>query len=162
MKGPQLLKRAKGGSSEAEESTDGLSAELLLRDHFAGKRNGMRFRQILDIRVEGNGGTFLARTVDLSRTGILLKLEDRGFATPEQESDLKLYSDLVLGHFGPRMLISFGSDALRRRASVVRVAWRNHRGKKTILVGCRFHRPLTAQTCVLLGVHPLRNDKSRK
>ena len=122
----------------------------------------MRFRQILDIRVEGNGGTFLARTVDLSRTGILLKLQDRGFATPEQEGDLKLYSDLVLGHFGPRMLISFGSDALRRRASVVRVAWRNHRGKNTILVGCRFHRPLTAQTCVLLGVHPLRNDKSSK
>ncbi|MFQ5844636.1 MAG: PilZ domain-containing protein [Planctomycetota bacterium] len=129
-----------------------------LRGHFAGKRCGKRFPRVLDCTVEGTEGTFAARTVDLSRSGILLRIADPSFAGEEEIEDLKLYGELVMKNFGSRITVSFGGGTVRRQAMVVRVAQGNGGSEEGILVGCRFRRPLSAQACLLLGIEALCND----
>jgi hypothetical protein len=140
-------------------SPEALEAEEQLRGHLLGHRNGLRFEQVLEIEVQGPEGTFRARTIDLSRTGILFKITDPKFASKDEARDLRLYGQRVLEHFGSRILISFGSGVLRCHATVVRAATRKRGGRQEVVLGCRFYRRLSDRACRLLGIHPLRNDE---
>jgi len=128
----------------------GLSAEIELRNHFAGKRTSPRRPVDVRITICGLLENFPARSVDISRTGILFQITDDVFA--HEEEDLASFAFKVERHFANGTDILFGDHGFGVPANVVRVTHRRIEGIPTLLLACRFKVPLTDGQCQTLGV----------
>jgi len=148
--------RAKGRKSK----TPGHTAELELRSHFAGKREAPRRAVDLRITICGLLENFPARTVDVSRTGILLRITDEFFA--HEEEDLASFAFKVQQHFADGTDILFVDHSFGTSANVVRVTHRRIDGTPTLLLACRFSQPLSDGQCAALGVSRALRRRKRK
>ncbi|HEX5139212.1 MAG TPA: PilZ domain-containing protein [Planctomycetota bacterium] len=128
----------------------GLSAEIELRNHFAGKRTSPRRPIEVRITICGLLENFPAKSVDVSRTGILFQITDDVFA--HEEEDLASFAFKVERHFANGTDILFGDHGFGVAANVVRVTHRRIEGVPTLLLACRFKVPLTDGQCQTLGV----------
>ncbi|MGQ0614833.1 MAG: PilZ domain-containing protein [Planctomycetaceae bacterium] len=130
----------------------GLESEAELRRHFMGKRDGFRSRVDLAVVVEGRGAQFEARAVDLSRSGILLKITDPRFAPAGRSIGLVEYCNRIVTYFEQGLNLQFFGGALKRRATPIRVANQSLGVEEPLLLACRFAAPLDGPACALLGL----------
>ena len=124
------------------------SGELELRKHFSGRRKGRRVRHSVRVQLRAPRERITAETVDLSRSGALLTLEDPRF---EQFLRLDKLGTLIEA-LGKTLEIVFGRGKVRRRIQVVRITMGGLGGACRPLLACRFDKPLTTEECNRLGM----------
>jgi len=146
---PELLRRIR--SSTAPEM-DPEVVETILRGYFSGKRDSIRTYRLVDATVEGRNGSFNAMAVDVSRSGVLLRIMDPCFASEDEIYHLMPYTARVWYHFEGGLTVHFAKDSVVADADVVRVTGYCGRGSSLILIGCRFRERLTHRQCGLLGI----------
>jgi len=149
-----------GNGKARKGKRPGLTAEFELRNHFAGKRTSPR--RPLDVRITICGliENFPARSVDVSRTGILFRITDDLFA--HEEEDLASFAFKVERYFAGGTDILFVDHGFGVSASVIRVTHRRIDGVPTLLLACRFKSPLSDGQCQTLGVsRSLRKRKGK-
>jgi hypothetical protein len=117
------------------------------------RRRAERVRVNLRVRLTNGHASFPAVTVDMSRTGVLFRVEGPLQAIDERaigEIDpLLALTHQADEHFGRGMTVVFGGGILRRRMRVVRALPADD---GTPLLACSFHRPLASHDCALLGI----------
>src|SRR5262245_30891064 len=122
-----------------------------------GRRGAPRRRKALPVRLLGPGGARLAaRTVDVSRSGMLAEIDDPAFFASGDRADLLPFAARVTAAFPQGMDVFFADGAVQAHAEVVRLLTRA--GDATPLLGCRFRPELSDIDCRLLGVGPGRGD----
>jgi hypothetical protein len=105
----------------------------------------------LTVRLLGPGGVkYGARTVDVSRGGMLAEITDPDFLPLGERADLLPFAARVATVFPQGMDVFFGDGAVQVHADVVRLVTRP--GDQVLLLGCRFHPELSDFDCRLLGV----------
>ena len=139
-----------GTKDSGKSDQNGLTAEMELRSHFSGKRSAERKTLAIKITVCGVMENFPARSVDVSRTGILLQITDDLFA--HEEEDLASFAFKVQQHFKQGADILFVDQSFGVTASVVRVTHRKLGGRPALLLACRFRHSLSDGQCEVLGV----------
>jgi hypothetical protein len=127
------------------DSGQGISAELELRGHFGGRRSDQRIAQQFSVLLRGLLGSFLARAVDVSRSGILLEMTDPSYAAGP---DLSAFALAVERHFGRGADIHIVDAEEVAYAQLVRVTEDEGR----LLVAFRFRKPLPSLACAKLGL----------
>ncbi len=126
-------------------------AEIAL---FSGKRRSVRYRVALDIECIGRDGLrYTARTVDISRGGMLAEITDPRFDRDEGSGTLVPFTAGVLFRFPEGMQVVFGDGAICAHAVVVRLS-SCPGAPGGMRVGCRFDPALTVLDCGLLGIDP--------
>ncbi|MGH7163495.1 MAG: PilZ domain-containing protein [Planctomycetota bacterium] len=147
-------KATEASRADADQLSPGHQAEGELRQHFSGKRDGHRTFKFIDLEVAGREGAFQGLGVDMSRTGILLRVLDPAFASPEETANLMAYSQRVGSHFEGGLTVRFRKCGLSVEGDVVRVTQHGDGNRGFILLGVRFHRQLTQSECLALSVDP--------
>lgn len=128
------------------------AAEKVLRGYFSGQRDGLRTYKFLEMRIQGNGGTFNAIGVDISRSGMLFRITDERFASENRSHPLMPYTARVWHNFEGGFRIHFDVADFSVAAEIVRVTGYSGREKSLILIGCRFDTQLTSGQCMQLGI----------
>ncbi|MFO0934459.1 MAG: hypothetical protein U1E39_17365 [Planctomycetota bacterium] len=119
---------------------------------FSGKRRSPRRRRTLIVDIGEPGGThYEARTVDVSRGGMLLEFVDDKLKAPSDPAELVGFATRLMMMFPTGMETTFGSGAVKTHAVVVRLV-SSASAASPILLGCRFDTPLTDVDCRLLGL----------
>lgn len=131
------------------------AAELL--QLFSGRRRGRRVACKFEVECRGKGAHYRGRMVNVSRVGALIGLRHRSFRAGE--AGLLAIVGRVHAAFPKGMLLTLNRLPVAIRAKVVRVA--QEAAERYILLGCEFHRLLTAKECELLGVTPDGNELAR-
>ena len=126
--------------------------DKILRGYFAGKRDAVRTYRLLNIEIVGKRGMFDAVAVDISRSGILIRIQDPSFAREHEMAQIMPYTARVWYHFEGGFEIVFPESSVRVQADVVRVTGYVGRGERLIFVGCRFRRMLEPDECERLGI----------
>jgi hypothetical protein len=126
--------------------------ERIIKSYFAGKRDAVRTYKLLDIEIVGKRGLFHAVAVDISRSGVLLRIQDPSFANDKEMDQIMPYTARVWFHFEGGFEAVFAGGDVRLQADVVRVTGYVGRGERLIFVGCRFRRPLEKHECERLGI----------
>jgi hypothetical protein len=117
----------------------------------AGKRRAPRRRCTLAVEVRGAGGRlYAARTLDVSRGGMLLEFTDPQVRAPSHQHELLGFAGRIGALFPTGMEVTFGDGAVRAHAKPVRLV--TGAPGSGYLLGCRFRRPLEEVDCRLLGV----------
>ncbi len=127
----------------ADESTVG--AELEIHSHFAGKRNGTRIDRRIEIVLRVAGNAFVAESVDISRSGVLLRMES-GLA--DHGLNLPYFALQVQCHFSDGCEAMLSGHDTPIRAEVIRVTEKQGH----LLVAFRFDEPLSEKACEALGI----------
>ena len=120
-------------------------AELEIHSHFAGKRDGTRIDRRIEIVLRLADNAFVAETVDISRSGVRLRMES-GFA--DQGLNLTYFALQVQCHFsdGCEAILSGYDKPVKAR--IVRATEREGR----LLVAFRFDKRLPRKVCKALGI----------
>ena len=126
----------KGSSAEAE---------LHLHCHFSGKRAGVRVPKDLEVVLRVSGLGFVARTIDISRSGMLLKLES-GMA--EEGVDLPYFALRVQCYFAEGCDVTIVKSETAARARVIRATEQDGQ----LLLAFQFEEPLPDSVCEELGI----------
>lgn len=121
------------------------SVEALL----TGRRRWTRQARSFDVVCAGIGATVRARTVDVSRGGLLAEAVD-GDVPPLHEGDLMPMAYLAAVAFAKGVTVTLAPD-LVVRGDVVRVTT-SPKQKSFLRLGIRFRRPLTAAQCSVLRI----------
>jgi hypothetical protein len=139
----------------------GEAAQHIPDEHrlLTGKRRSKRVPRQIDVRLTGKSGDkFQARTIDISRGGMLVELTDPAFAASGAEgaagdgggAGFVALAMHVSSEFADGIKVHFGALRVRSRAQVVRLVTRIQ--DMAFLLGCRFTSDLTPTECRLLGL----------
>jgi hypothetical protein len=132
------------------------AAEHIPDEHrlLSGKRRSQRIPRQIDARLIGTKGEkYRARTIDLSRGGMLVELTDPAFletAAEDHGQRFAAIANLMSTQFADGMKVHFGSVRIRSKAQVVRLVTRI--SDMAFLLGCRFVPDLTDSECWQLGL----------
>jgi len=137
---------------EWERQQQHRATERELQAHFAGRRGALRTEKSLGCRVAGPQGTFEARLVDVSRSGALIVITDRRFASGEDLDQLMLYTARVWHHFPEGLELQIPDREVCAVAVVVRVKIQSGEERFPFQLGLHFRTELTADECDRLGV----------
>ncbi|MCK6461612.1 MAG: PilZ domain-containing protein, partial [Planctomycetes bacterium] len=138
------------GTSPPPTLTKGQKAELELRGHFHGRRAGQRIQVPLDVELvcfERNVG---ARTVNLSRSGVLIEVRD---TRAGGMTELVAYCEEMARLFAAGGTLDFACG-VSRTVHVVRITAGGLGGRMVPLVACRFTEPLTPEDFAHMGIDP--------
>ena len=120
-------------------------AELEIHSHFAGKRDGTRIDRRIEIVLRVAGDAFVAETVDISRSGVLLRMgpgfDDRGL-------NLTCFALQVQCHFSDGCEAILPDHDTPIGAQIVRATRRGGH----LLVAFRFDEPFSKKACEALGI----------
>jgi len=156
MSDPKETPEAPAAAPEAvPHATGGEAAELELRRHFQGRRDGQRIPVQVPVELVCLERTVAARTVNISRSGVLLEVLEDG---AHQISELIEYCEEI-GH-----LFAAGGTAdfecgVTRTVHVARVTAGGLGGRMVPLVACRFTEALTPEDFAQLGIDPAPADQ---
>lgn len=131
---------------------DGVLAKnrnALPSDHLSGKRRWTRQSRSIAVVCVGAGSTVRARTIDISRGGVLVEAQHDD-VPPVGDGDLVPLAFLVSVAFADGMKVILGQE-VSVRADVVRVTT-SPVDRSFLRLGCRFRRALTRQQCARLGI----------
>ncbi len=128
-------------------------AELEIHSHFAGKRDGERVEQKLEIVLRVGGLAFAAETVDISRSGVLLRFES---GMTDADIDLPYFALQVQCYFADGCDAVLPDTDKPTRAEVVRVTEK----EGVLLVAFRFDEPLPAEACQAMGIPSQQDDNA--
>ena len=126
--------------------------EKILQAYFSGKRDSIRTYKMVSLEIQGSHGTFRGMAVDISRTGMLLRIMDPHFASQDEMEHLMPYTARVWYHFESGFHVRFPDAGAAARGQVVRVTGHCGRGNSLILLGCRFRTALTEDECQRIGI----------
>ena len=132
------------------------SNAMLLRKFFFGKRDTIRRAVTLSAAVQGRHGAFIATVVDISRSGVLLHIDDESFAPDDPSGKLVAYSGRVLFHFEEGLRIALEGNVVLD-AEIVRLTSAVDDSLGRILLAAQFRQGLTDDQCATLGL-VLEND----
>lgn len=118
-------------------------------EYLWGKRHGMREPLEIDVVCVGTGTTLHARTIDLSRGGMLVEVHDAD-VPPVGAGELVPLAFLVAVAFRGGMKAVLGPD-VSVRAEIVRVTT-SPVDRGFLRLGCRFRRRLSPRQCRQLGI----------
>jgi hypothetical protein len=130
------------------------AAEIL--QLFSGRRRGRRVPSSLDVECRGKTAQFRGRIVNVSHVGALIRVRHRSFRAGE--GGLLAIVGRVHSAFPKGVLLAVHRMPVVVRAKVVRVAQAVNEG--FVLLGCEFHRRLTARERELLGVDVEGNERT--
>jgi hypothetical protein len=130
----------------------GKDAELQLRAHFRGRRQGERKRVRLKVKLNTPRGTLLAETVDISQSGALFALQNNGGQQAFGPDDVEKLCKFVERYLVRGLHVYFGGGIVKRRLQVVRTTMGGLGGITEPLLGCAFSYPLKPDECDLLGI----------
>lgn len=114
-----------------------------------GRRRWTRQARALDVVCAGIGATVRARTVDVSRGGLLAEAVDAD-VPPLHEGDLMPMAYLAAVAFAKGVTVTLAPD-LTVRGDVVRVTT-SPKERSFLRLGIRFRRPLTTAQCAVLRI----------
>ncbi len=114
------------------------------------RRGSPRLDRILFIEVQGDYGSYRAKAFNVSQSGVLLSIDDPGFAPPAAPDQLVVFTKRMGFQFGNGMLVRFLEAQVDVQADVVRVNEQETGGDAVIVIGCRFRRPLSREECARL------------
>ncbi|MBL9086080.1 MAG: PilZ domain-containing protein [Planctomycetia bacterium] len=114
-----------------------------------GRRRWTRQARVFDVVCEGIGATVRARTVDVSRGGLLAEAVDAD-VPPLHEGDLMPMAYLAAVAFAKGVTVTLAPN-LTVRGDVVRVTT-SPKERSFLRLGIRFRRPLTAAQCAVLRI----------
>ncbi len=100
------------------------------------KRDGMRYGCHLEAVVRGRGGAFVAETINVSRSGVLVRLRHAGAAQPNR-------------CFRTGADVSFVEAELKVRADLARIAGDD---PGSLLLAFRFRSNLDPVRCRAIGI----------
>lgn len=146
---PQIKEQIRGYTA------GGMEPEVIgkiLRGYFTGQRDGMRTYKFLDVKIQGNGGSFKAVGVDISRSGMLFRITDDKFAVEGRCHPLMPYTARVWHNFEGGFHVHFQDGAFIVPAKIVRVTGYSGKTSSLIMVACQFDRPLAVGECDALGI----------
>jgi len=129
----------------------GRQAELELRRHFNGRRDGQRINVSVPVELVALERNLDARTINLSRSGALLEVLDDG--AERGLAELVEFCDEIARLFAAGGTIDF-ECGVTRTMEVVRVTAGGLGRVRTPLVACRFKAYLTPEDFGRLGVVP--------
>lgn len=127
------------------------SSAMLLRKFFFGKRDTLRCVVNLSAAVQGRHGTFIATVVNISRSGVLLHIDDESFTPAETANKLVAYSGRVLFHFEDGLRIALEGNVVLD-AEIVRLTSAVDDVLGRILLAVQFCEVLTDEQCATLGL----------
>lgn len=128
-----------------------VASEHDLRRHFAGKRQGERFRSTHLALLASEHGRLWAKAVNISRSGVLLSVVDPRAGRFESRADLGRFTEQVLERFPLGLTIRFLDGLFTVNARVVRVTIDPDSPEPAPLLACRFRKPLARHHCAVLG-----------
>jgi len=140
-----------GNFVEEQERSDTRPAVALFREFFGGHRAGARQTVSLIAAVQGSHGIFKATVIDISRTGVLLHIDDESFEPPPSKNRLLAYSGLVRFHFEKGVRLGIESSIVAE-ASIVRVATSVDDPAGAIYLAVELHEEITDDQCTILGL----------
>ena len=143
-------KKASAGTASASPSA-GEQAELELRSHFAGRREGQRINAVFPVELVCLKRNFSARTVNLSCSGALLEVEQEETANGMDE--LISYCEEIGRMFAAGGTVDFGSG-LTRTIRVVRITAGGLGKQMSPMVACRFTQRLSPEDFLRIGISP--------
>ena len=111
---------------------------------FTGKRQWIRVPSAHEVSVQGEGGPYVGRVLELSRGGVRLVLEDNRF----YETGVDGFA-FVVQRFPEGAVVRFTSRDVVRRVRIVRITLHD---SVWLALGCQFETPLEPGEAVLLGV----------
>ncbi len=142
----------RGLKSDAPESDQGFMtgdrgarAVLEIHSRFVGRRDGTRINRRIEIVLRIAGNAFTAETVNISRSGVLLRMKS-GLA--DQGLNLPYFALQVQCHFADGCEAILSGHDKPIKAKVVRATEREGH----LLVAFRFDKPLSAKACEALGI----------
>ena len=115
------------------------------------RRKGARRRIRLDVVAVAGPVRAHGHTVDMSFTGVLLRIDDPDRTDLLSLSSVQTFAERFL-HSGFTLL--FGGGVVRRRMRVVRTTFCPDARP---MIACRFVSPLAKSECALLGLDPLKD-----
>ncbi len=133
----------------------GEQAELELRGHFHGRRAGQRIHVPLDVELvcfERNVG---ARTVNLSRVGVLIEVLD---TRAGGMNELVEYCEEISRLFAAGGTLDFACG-VSRTVHVVRITAGGLGGRMVPLVACRFTEALSPADFAQMGIEPAPSER---
>ena len=133
-----------------DEST-AAGAELEIHNYFAGKRDGTRVDCCIEIVLRVAGEAFVAETVDISRSGVLLRMES---SLADMGLNLPYFALQVQCQFADGCEALLAGHDTPMGATVVRATEREGH----LLVAFRFDEPLSDKACEALGVPAAAED----
>jgi len=113
-------------------------------------RIGCRVEVDICVEIAGESGPFRAQTVDISRTGVLLVIDDESFLPASEAENMILYSERVEEEFGAGFEVRLGTE-LAFEAEVVRLSRRGESSDGPMHMACRYARPMSEQEWASLG-----------
>ena len=130
-----------------------VAGEIELRQFFSGKRRTVRQKVKLSAVVQGKHETFSATVIDISRNGVLMRIDDIDGEScrPMSSNKLIAYSTLVLYHFELGMKIAIES-VVSSTADIVRLACDVDDVVGRVYLAVRLHTELTDEQCEALGL----------
>jgi len=130
------------------EGETGVAAEMELRRHFQGRRDGGRVKARIAVELVCVERNLSAKTINLSRSGALLEItderEDRG------EAEILAFCTEIARLFAAGGTVDFRCG-ITRTAEAVRVTAGGLGGRTAPVVACRFKEPLAADDFLTLG-----------
>ena len=118
---------------------------------FTGKRKWIRVPSSHAVTVQGEGGPYAGRVLELSRGGICLILEDDRF----YETGVDGFA-FVIQRFPDGADIRFTEQGLSRHVGIIRITLHDNRW---LALGCQFEEPLSPGEAVRLGVAAQEADR---
>jgi len=133
-------------------TTEAGAAELELRSHFVGKRDGVRVSRRIPVHVEGSRESCYGRVVDISRSGVLLELHFREAHSIRSAEDLVRLAEWLQTRFAQGITVNFLSGTLRAPVRLARLAAVQEEAAAGVRIGCAFVARLSRVECALLGL----------
>lgn len=122
-----------------------------LRALFTGKREWIRVPSSHAVTVQGEGGPYTGRVLELSRGGICLILEDDRF----YETGVDGFA-FVIQRFPDGADVRFTEHDLARHVRIIRITLHDNRW---LALGCQFEEPISPGEAVRLGVAAQEVDR---
>jgi hypothetical protein len=148
----RTAKAEKRGAAPAEHAVDSAEVRASLAKLFSGRRGAKRSRRILAVQIRaGEGHVCRGLTVDISRSGALIDVNDGRLFPPGDPLTLVAYAGMARDWLREGFEITFQRGGVRAQALLVRAVMGTKKGAPPFL-GCRFSPVLPDEACRRLGI----------
>ncbi|MEE8104512.1 MAG: PilZ domain-containing protein [Planctomycetota bacterium] len=141
-----------GGVLVADAEQPG-AGEVEFKKFFSGKRRTVRQKVKLDAVIQGQHETFSVSVVDISRNGVLMRVDDIVDESCQTAPGNRLvaYSTLVLYHFERGLKIAI-EGVVSSNADLVRLVCDVDDVIERVYLAVRLHTEITDEQCQMLGL----------
>jgi hypothetical protein len=145
-------KAGKHAAAPTAQGVDPPDVQASLARLFSGRRSAKRSRRILAVEIRTSDGRVCrGLTVDISRSGALLDVNDGRLFPPGDALPLLAYAGMARDWFRQGFEVTFQRGGVRAEARLGRAVMGTKKGAPPFL-GCRFSPVLPDEACRRLGL----------